>query len=169
MKKPYIETGKIVGTHGVKGEMRLNPWSDTPQDIIKFKKLFLDSEGKAFLQVDKMRVHGNIIILKANNIDDIASAEKYRNKIVFVKREDFKIEKGKYFIQDLIDCKVYDETTKECYGVISDVSQTGANDVWHIKTEKGAELLIPSIPDVVKKVDTDNGVIIIKPLEGLFE
>ena len=86
MKKPYIETGKIVGTHGVKGEMRLNPWSDTPQDIIKFKKLFLDSEGKAFLQVDKMRVHGNIIILKANNIDDIASAEKYRNKIVFVKR-----------------------------------------------------------------------------------
>ena len=169
MKKPYIETGKMVGTHGVRGEMRLNPWSDTPQDIVKFKKLFLDCDGNTCLQVEKMRIHGNIIILKVNNIDDIASAEKYRNKILFAKREDFKIEQGQYFIQDLIDCSVYDQDTNECYGVICDVSQTGANDVWHIKTEQGKQLLIPSIPDVVKSVDIDNGKVIIKPLEGLFE
>ena len=64
---------------------------------------------------------------------------------------------------------VYDQDTNECYGVICDVSQTGANDVWHIKTEQGKQLLIPSIPDVVKSVDIDNGKVIIKPLEGLFE
>ena len=115
-----------------------------------------------------MRIHGNIIILKVNNIDDIASAEKYRNKILFAKREDFKIEQGQYFIQDLIDCSVYDQDTNECYGVICDVSQTGANDVWHIK-RGDKQYLIPKIDSIVKTVDIENNRVEISVMKGLFD
>lgn len=168
MKKRYIETGEIVGTHGIKGEMRVQPWCDTPQFLVKFKKLYLDENGETLLKVISSRAHKNIVLIKADGVETIEQAEKLRGKILYLDREDAVLPKGVFFQSDLFGCKVFDADSGENLGEITDVSQTGANDVWHIEKD-GKEYLIPSIPDVVISVDTDNEKVIIRPLKGIFD
>ena len=96
-------------------------------------------------------------------------AQKLRNRILFAAREDFELEEGTYFIQDLLGLEVLDADSGKRYGIISDVTQTGANDVYHIKGEDGKEVLIPAIADVVLETDVDGGVMRIRPLKGLFD
>ena len=92
-----------------------------------------------------------------------------RNRVLFIKRSDAKIAKGSYFISELIGCEVFDADDDDvCYGTLSDVSETGANDVWHI-TKNGKEYLIPAIPDVVISVDVEKNRVEIKPLRGIFD
>lgn len=166
MKKQLIETGKIVGTHGIKGEIRFNPWSDSPEFILKFKTLYIDENTK--LNIKGARVHGNVVLLTIDGVNSINEAERYRGKVLYINRKDVKLREGDYFIQDLIGLKVFDVNTNEYYGDITDVSKTGANDVWHIKKD-AKEFLIPSIPHVVITVDIENEKVLIDPLEGLFD
>ncbi len=168
MIKPYLETGKITGTHGVRGEMRVHPWCDSPEFLTEFKRLYLDDKGEKYIDVVRSRAHGNMVIMKAEGVDTIEAAEKLRNKVLYISREDAKLDDGAYFVQDIIDCAVVDADTAKQYGVLTDVSQTGANDVWHIATENG-EVLIPAIPDVVQDIDIEKGVVTIRPLKGLFD
>lgn len=168
MLKPFLETGKITGTHGVRGEMRVHPWCDTPEFLTRFKRLYLDEKGERYITVQRARVHANMVILKAEGVDDIPSAEKLRNKVIYIDRNDVQLDEGAAFVQDLIGCKVTDADSGVEYGVVCDVSETGANDVWHISTGSG-EVLIPAIPDVVCDVDVNAGAITIRPLKGLFD
>lgn len=168
MPKGYIETGKIVGTHGVRGEMRVQPWCDTPQVLTGFKKLYLDKDGTDCLKIKTSRVHGNVCLVKADGIDTIEQAEAYRGRVLYIDRNDMKLEKGQYLIDDIIGCSVVDAETQTVYGTVSDVSQTGANDVWHI-TKDGKEYLMPNIPQFVKNVDIDSAVISVTPIKGVFD
>ncbi len=168
MKKNYLEIGKIVGTHGVRGMVRIQPWCDGIEFLKGVKNYYTDNLGSESLVAERIAENGNVFIAKFKGVDTIENAEDYRGKILYISRNDVKLEKGRYFIQDIIDCTVYDNESGEIYGVISDVSSTGANDVWHIK--KGdKEYLIPVIPPVVKEVDVDAGVIKITALEGIFD
>lgn len=169
MIKEFLEIGKITGTHGIKGEMRVQPWCDSPEFMTKFKVLYLDNKGEKPLKV-KNKPHGRMVILKAEGVDTVEDASKYREKILFMKRKDAKIPEGHYFIQELIDCRVIDADDEEkVYGTLSDVSMTGANDVWHITDKEGREYLIPAIPPVVIDTDVEKGVIRIRPLKGIFD
>lgn len=169
MIKEYLEIGKITSTHGIKGEMRVQPWCDSPEFMKSFKTLYLDSKGEKPLKVS-CRPNGNMVIMKAQGVDSVESASLLRNKILFMKRSDAKIEKGSYFIQELFDCAVVDaDDETKTYGVLCNVSQTGANDVWHIKAPDGKEYLIPAIKQVVVETDVEKGVIKIRPLRGIFE
>lgn len=168
MKQRYLETGEITGTHGVKGEMRLYPWCDTPSCLSGVKRLYLDPEGTTWLEVVHARVHGNMVLLKAKGVDDIPAAERLRGKTVYLDREEVALDEDSYYIQDLIGCRVIDADTGVAYGVVSDVSKTGANDVWHIRQE-AREVLIPAIPDVVIDVDVEAERVTIRPLKGLFD
>ena len=168
MIKEYLEIGKITGTHGIKGEMRVQPWCDTPDFMKKFKTLYLDKKGEKPLKVS-CRPNGHMVIMKAQGIDTIEEASKYREKVLYMKRSEVKLPEGSYFIQELIDCKVIDADDESItYGTLTDVSETGANDVWHITNEKG-EYLIPAIPPVVIDTDVVAGVIRIRPLKGIFD
>ena len=106
--------------------------------------------------------------MKIKNVDTIEQAEALRGKVLYLDRNDAVLPKGVFFQCDLFDCEVFDVDTGEKLGVITDVSQTGANDVWHIE-RNGKEYLIPSIPDVVINVDIDNAKIEIRPLKGIFD
>lgn len=167
MRKMYLEAGKVVGTHGIRGEMRVEPWSDSPDFLCNFKKIYLDDKGNCCLKI-KARAHKNIALVKADGIDTIEDAEKYRGKTVYISRNDVKLEEGRYFLQDIIGSQVFDADSNEKLGVLTDVSKTGANDVWHIDRD-GKEYLIPSIPDVVVDVDIDASRVVIRPLKGIFE
>lgn len=167
MPKKYLQAGKVVGTHGVRGEMRVQPWCDGPEFLSSFKKVYTDKDGNCKLTV-KIRAHGNICLIKADGIDSIEDAEKLRGTVFYIDRADCKLPKGSYFIEDIIGCKAVDDNTKEELGIVSDVSSTGANDVWHIKRD-GKEYLIPNVPVFVKSVDVDAGIVYITPLEGTFD
>ena len=169
MIQEYLELGQIVGTHGVRGEVRVNPWCDSPDFIKQFKTVYLSKKGDRAVKVTACRPHGNIALLKLEGVDTVESAAAMRNKVLYIKRSDAKIKEGTYFIAELKDCTVIDaDDESKVYGILSDVSETGANDVWHI-TKDGREYLIPSIPSVVKSVDVASGIIKITPLKGIFD
>lgn len=168
MKKKFLETGKIVGTHGVRGMVRIQPWCDTAEFLCGFKKLYLDLEGTEHINITSAKPHGNIVIASIKGIDTIEKAETFRNKIVYIDRNDVVLEEERYFIDDIIGCTVFDADSDKILGVISDVSATGANDVWHIKNGE-KEYLIPCIDEVVISVDIDSDRVVIRPLKGIFD
>lgn len=163
----YLEIGKIVSTHGLRGELRVDPWCDSPQFLCQFKTLYL-KKGETKLSVSS-RPHKTIAIVKAKGIDTIEEAEKLRGRILYINRSDARLAPGEYFIQDLMGLDVIDIDTSKSYGKITDVLKTGANDVYQVTDEKKKDYLIPVIDDVVKEIDISGGKVLIKPLKGIFD
>lgn len=167
MVKTFLEIGKIVGTHGLKGEVRIEPWCDSPEFLSQFKTLYFDG-GKTPVKVSA-RPHKRIAIAKLKGVDTVEQADLLRGKVLWMNRSDVSLEKGEYFIQDLLDCRVVDIESNVEYGIITDVFKTGANDVYEITDNQKRKFLIPVIPDVVKNVDVFSGEIKIKPMKGIFD
>ncbi len=169
MKKDYLELGQIVSTHGVKGEVRINPWCDSPSFAKKFKTVYFDDKGNKSVKVQSCRAHGNVILMKLEGIDSIEDALSHKNRIVYIKRDDAHLSNDVWFIEELIGCTVIDIDTGKNYGNIVEISQTGANDVWHISDDNNVEYLIPAIKDVVLEVNVSENYVKIRPLRGIFD
>jgi 16S rRNA processing protein RimM len=166
MKKQFLEVGQIVSTHGVRGEMRLNPWCDSPAFLKQFRTLYLDAKGEKSVGVISARPHGNVVILKLEGIDTIEQAQRMRNTVLYINRDDVK--KDTVFVQDLLECTVSDAKTGAVYGKIKRVSENPANNIWHIVNEKGEEFLFPAVKAFIEKIDTDGGVVTVNPIKGIF-
>lgn len=166
MKKEFLNIGKIVGTHGVRGMVRIEPFADSADFLTKFKKFYINEE-KAELTPLKVVPHGRIVIASFKDTDSIEKAELLRNKMLYVKRDDVALPEGKYFIAEILNSTVYNAKNGKELGVLSDVFSTGANDVWQI-TKDNKEYLLPAIPDVIDTVDIESGKITINPLKGIF-
>ena len=167
MQKQYLEVGRIVGTHGIRGEMRVECWANSPEFLKKFKKLWLD-EGKSLLEVS-CRPHKNIALVTAKGVNSIEEADKLRGKILYIDRNDVKLEEGEHFVQDIIGLSVTDAENGTVYGVVQDVLKTGSNDVYEMKAEDGKLFYIPVIPDILDRFDFDGGKVYIRPMKGLFD
>lgn len=167
MKKEYLEAGKIVNTHGIRGEVKIMPYCDSPELLCDFDRLFMGKLLKE-IYIERSRVQKNMIICKIEGVDTPEDAEKLRNKMLYMHRDDLELDEDTYFIQDLIGMTVKDADTGEVYGIIDDVFQTGANDVYSIKNGDKS-YLVPAIADVVITTDIDSGIMTIRPLEGLFD
>ncbi len=166
-KVMYLEAGQIVGTHGVRGEVRVHPWCDSPEQIAAMKTLYWDEAGQKPVKI-RARAHKTMALVTLDGVTTMEQAQALRGKMLYAYREDFRLPKDRYFVRDLLGLRVIDVDTAEEYGEVTDVSQTGANSVYHLKTPKG-EVLMPAIPLVVKEVDVDGGVIRITPIGGLFD
>ena len=162
MKKDYLEAGKIVNTHGIRGEVKIQPWADGPEFFSGLKRLFIDGQPVKILS---SRQHKGCIIILFDGISDIDSAVKLKNKIVFISREDVPLPEGSYFIQDAIGLTAVDFETGKELGTVKDVFSTPANDIFVIKGER--EILVPAVSEFVKLVDTDSGIVKIKLIEGM--
>ena len=165
----YIEIGQIVNTNGLKGVVKVNPFTD---DISKFEELKyvyiqLKSELKK-VKIEQVRYNKNQVLLKLEGIDSIEEAEKYRNFYLKTEKESQEdLGEDTYYIVDLIGLDVYTDKN-EYLGKIEDVFPTGSNDVYVVKDNLGKQILIPAIADVVKKVDLNNGKMIINLIPGLL-
>lgn len=168
MKKQYLDSGKIVGTHGIKGEVRIEPWCDSPEFLCAFKKLYLDEKGQTFIEV-KSRPHKNITLAKIKGVDTIEAAEKLRGKIIYINRDDITLDEGVNFVQDLIGLEVRDAENGTVYGKITDVLRTGANDVYEITDSNNKKYLAPVIDEVVEEINVDGGFVLIRPMKGIFD
>ncbi len=166
-KVQFLEAGQIVGTHGVRGEVRIQPWCDTPSQIAAMKTLYWDEAGTRPVKI-KARVHKNIALAVLDGVTTVEEAMTLKGKMLYAHRDDFRLPKDRYFVRDLLGLAVIDHESGERYGEVVDVSQTGANSVYHVKTPKG-EVLIPAVPLIINEVDVDGGVIRITPIGGLFD
>lgn len=169
MKKQFLECGKIVTTHGIKGEVKINPWCDSPEDLLKLTHIYFDKKGEENREVLSARVHGSMTLMQLFGINNPEDAASLRGKTIYLNRDELELKEGEYFISDLMDLKVIDADTGEEYGILTDVSQTGANDVYHITFNDKTQRLIPAIPQVVIETDVDGGFMKIRPLKGLFD
>ena len=166
--KQYLEIGKIVNVHGLRGDVNVVPLGDEPEFLCEFDTLYLGKAQKP-VNVTAARLQKGNVLLHLEGVDTVEAAEQLRNQVLYMDRDEVELEEGVYFIQDLIGLEVLDADTGKSYGKLSDVMQTGANDVYEIKDETGKTVLIPAIPDVVQETDLDGGVMRIRPLEGLFD
>lgn len=167
MIKNYLELGQIVSTHGVKGEVRFDPWCDSPDFVKKFKTLYFDANGEKAIKVISARPHGNIAILMLDGVNTVDEARALRGTVLYMKRIDAHLPKGTWFIQELIGCSVIDADTDKSYGEITDVIATGANDVYCIKTPSG-EVLFPAVKEFIASTDVESGTVKIRPIKGMF-
>ena len=167
MKKQFLDSGKIVGTHGIRGEVRIEPWADSPAFLSAFKTLYLDERGETAIKV-RSRPHKNITLCKIEGVDTIEDAERLRGKIVYINRDDVCLDEGVHFVQDLIGLEVRDFDSGALYGTLTDVLRTGANDVYEI-TRDGKHYLAPVIDEVVREINIEEGVVRITPMKGIFD
>lgn len=168
MFKKYLQAGQIVGTHGVKGELKVQPWCDSEDFLLQFKTLYFN-RGETPAKVVSARVHKKLLLIKLEGVDTVESADTFRNRILYIDRDDVKLPEGRYFMQDLIKMDVYDADTFIYYGVITDVMRTGANDVYQITSQSHKDYLIPAVPSVVINVDFEKNKMLIRPIKGIFD
>lgn len=162
-----LETGKIVAIHALKGEVRVQPWCDSPEFLAEFEELYLDGE---WVEIENARVQKTMVIMKIAGIDTPEAAQKLVGKVLYLSRDQVELEEGTYFITDLIGMQVIDaDDPTHVYGVLTEVSNTGANDIYHVKFPDGKTRYVPAIPQVIDSVDVEGKVMTIRPLEGLFD
>ncbi len=168
MLKKFIEVGKIVGTHGVRGALRVQPWCDSADFFVGFNYLYLSADGKVSYKCIRCAAQKNVMLVWLDGVDTIEKANELRGKVLYVSRDDIKLDEGKYLVQDILGCKAIDANSQCEYGIVSDVFNTGANDIWEIKC-KDKEYLIPVIDGVLQSVDVENRIVTITPMKGIFD
>lgn len=163
-----LQIGVITTTHGVRGEVKVFPTTDDPMRFKKLKQVILDTGKEQIeLEVAGARFFKNLVILKFKGIDNINDVEQYRQKSLYVTRENaVSLGENEYFIADLIGLKVVSDEGEEL-GTLSDVLQTGANDVYVVSKENTPDLLIPAIRDCIRQVDIESGTMQVHLLAGL--
>ena len=168
-----LKVGVITSTHGIRGEVKVFPTTDDAKRFKKLKNVILDNgKEKIDMEIASVKFFKNMVILKFKGIDDINDVEKYKKAELYVTRENaVPLKKDEYFIADLIGIEVTSDEG-EALGVIDDVLQTGANDVYVVQAEGGKELLIqdllvPAIKACIKEVDIENQKMIVHLLAGL--
>ena len=160
MKKEFLEAGEIVSTHGVCGEMKVLPWADGPEFLLKFREFYIDGKPHA---VRSSRVHKTCVLAKIEGIDTPEDATLLRGKTVCIDRNKVKLPKGTVFIADLLGCKVVTEEGEEI-GKIKDVLTMPASDVYVIHGEK--KYMIPAVKEFVKEINVEEGYVLVHLIEG---
>lgn len=175
VKRGFMETrfriGIFTSTHGIRGEIKVYPTTDSPDRFLYLKEAILETrEGDMTLKVEKARLAKGMVILKFKDIDNINDIERHKGASLFVPRDQAApLEEGSYYVADLLGCRV--ETEEGRYlGTLQDVLPTGANDVFVVKNlsqKDSKEYLLPHIKDCVKQIDPEAGLIRVHMMDGL--
>lgn len=165
-----FQVGIISSTHGVRGEVKVFPTTDDVKRFKKLKEVLLDTGKETLtLEIEGVKFFKQFVILKFKGYDNIDDIVKYRGKSLFVTRENaVKLQKDEYFIADLIGLKVINEDGSFT-GVLKDVMETGANDVYIVESQNGKEVLIPAIKDCILQVDFEKEQVLVHLLDGLLD
>lgn len=164
-----LEIGQIVNTFGIKGEVKVTPFTDDINRFDDLKKVYVKTKKDSKLyKVENARYHKNMVLLKLEGINNPEEAELLRNAFLEVDREDaVPLKEGTYFIADLIGLDVYTDEGK-LLGKVDDIYNTGANDIYVVKDELGKQVLLPGIKDVIKEVNLESEKIVVHLIPGLI-
>ncbi len=164
-----LQVGVISSTHGIRGAVKVFPTTDDVKRFKKLKQVILDTGKQQLpLEIEGVKFFKQFAILKFKGIDNINDIEMYKGKSLLVTRENaVKLQKDEYFIADMIGIEVYTEDG-EVFGTLDDVLQTGANDVYEIKTKKHGMVLVPAIKDCILDINIEEKKMTIHLLDGLI-
>ena len=162
-----ILIGKIVNIHGIKGEIKVYPYTDDIENLSKLKEIYFDEKLEKKYIIKSSKIQKNMLILKLDSIDSVEEAEKLRNMNLYIPKLKVQ-EEDTYYIEDLISLEVIDIKNNVSIGKITYVFNNGANDVYEILTNDGKKVYFPAIKQVVKKVDIKNNKIYVEVMKGLI-
>lgn len=163
----FLQVGVISSTHGIRGEVKVFPTTDDPARFKKLKNVLLDTGRERLeLEVQSVKFFKQFVIVKFRGIDNINDIEKYKGKSLLVPREDaVELGEDEYYIADLMGMEVFTEEGR--FGVLKDVMETGANEVYIIDSDEHGEVLVPAIHDCILDVNIEEKVMKIRLLDGL--
>lgn len=166
--KEYLCIGKIVGTRGIRGEIKVEPWCDYPENFYEIKNIYINIDSEP-LNIMNLRIHKGQVLLLIEGIDCKNSAEILRGKHLYAYKKDIPLEEGRYFIEDLKGCNVFHSESGIELGILNDVFNTGANDIYSIINQSKKEYLVPIIDGTVKEINIEDNKILINPIRGIFD
>lgn len=166
----YLEIGQIVNTFGIKGQVKIVPFTDDITRFDELKEIYVEKKNELKLfQIEQVNYKKNMVILKLKGIETVEEAEKLRNCYLKIDRKDAKkLPKDTYFIVDLLGLDVYTDEGK-LLGKVDDIYNAGSSDIYVVKDELGRQILLPAIKDVLKEVDLENQKIIVHLIKGLVD
>lgn len=165
MQNQYLEVGKVTNVHGLMGEVKVQPWADSPEFLCQFKTLYVD-EAHWPIQVERARVHKNMVILKFEGVTDVPGALAMRNAILSIDRADAPLPEGSFFLADLYGLEVRDADTGAVLGKIEDVLTLPASNVYVVRGGE-RELMIPAVPQFIAETNVEQGFLLVHLMEGL--
>ncbi len=165
----YLEIGIIVNTFGIKGMVKVKTFTDDIKKIKKLEKVYVGTETcKKEYQVEEVKEHKNVALIKFKGIDTVEQANLLRESSIIVDREDLDpLEEGTYYIVDMLGLEVYTDEGK-LLGQLKDIFNTGSNDIYVVKNKLGKEILLPGIDEVIKEIDMDNKKVVVHIIPGLI-
>lgn len=165
MLQQYLEVGKITNTHGIMGEVRVQPWADSPEFLCRFKTLYVDKTHWP-IRVERARVHKNMVILKLEGVTDVPGALAMRNAILYIDRNDADLPEGSFFLADIMGLEVRDAQSGEVLGQIADILTLPANNVYVVRGGP-REIMIPAVPQFIAETNVEGGYLRVNMIEGL--
>lgn len=167
-KSEYIECAKVINTHGCHGAVKLESWCNTPEELSRLKRVYINENGVYNeLKIKKASVFKQFVIAELDGINDMDEAMTMKNTVLYADRADFKLKKGEYFIADLIGVSVIDAESGKVYGTLTEITNRGASDIYVVETPTG-EKLLPAVDEFIVNVDIENG-IYVKTIPGLLD
>ena len=161
----YLEVGKITNVHGIMGEVRVQPWADSPEFLCRFKTLYVDKTHWP-IEVERARVHKNMVIIKFRGVTDVPSALAMRNAILYIDRKDADLPEGTFFLADLYGLEVRDAQSGAVLGRVADVLTLSANNVCVVRGGE-RELMIPAVPQFIAETNPEGGYLRVNLIEGM--
>ena len=165
MLQQYLEVGKVTRAHGLMGEVRVQPWADSPEFLCQFKTLYVDKTHWP-IEVERARVHKNMVIIKFRGVTDVPSALAMRNAILYIDRKDADLPEGTFFLADLYGLEVRDAQSGAVLGRVADVLTLPANNVYVVRGGE-RELMIPAVPQFIAETNPEGGYLRVNLIEGM--
>lgn len=157
----FLECGRIVNTHGIRGEVKIVPWADSPEFLCSLPTLYIDEKPYA---VRSTRPHKGSVLALLEGVDDVNAAMLLKNKVVWLARADVALEEGAFFLADLIGLRVVDETGAEL-GVLSEVLSPSIQQIYVVKGQR--EIMIPAVPEFILETNVPEGYVKVHLIEGM--
>ncbi len=157
-----IEAGRIVGTHGVRGELKVEPWGDGPDFLLKFSTVYIQRKPYT---VQQARIHKSLVLFKLEGVDDPQAGQALRNQELYIDRTGVILPEGRFFVQDIVGLSVMNQNGTRL-GTLYEVMTLPAHDVYRVQGELG-DHYIPAVPQFIKNIDLKSGVIRVELIEGM--
>ena len=165
--KQYLEVGSVINKRGLRGEVKIECYCDSPEVLCSIKELYLDSEGKKRIKVLSSNSYKGYVYIKFEGISNVEDADKLRGMTLYADRKSIPVDENRVFIDDIIGLQVYNADTGKIYGKLTEVFNHGASDVYTVSSGE-KDYYIPAVPEFVVSVNVKKG-IAVRPIPGMFD
>ena len=161
----YLEIGKIINTHGVRGELKLDPWCEPDEVFSSLARVYIDGRPVA---IKNWRLHQRFVLLTLEGVGDMDAAAALKNRVVSARRDEIELPDGQYFYSDLFGFQVFDNRVGRCIGTLEDVRELPGGDLYVIRDDQGREILIPAVEEFEEETDFDARRLVLRTIEGML-